>query len=195
MRWINTPITHNFITLDACDDPTAWIPIGDGAVSLNTTNYKQGIGAINIYKQATTQAIFGAEKTIPATDFENKVFAFWVYVDSNSTLNKLSIARIYLFDSAGNYHYWDLRLKVGWNKFTIIPNKIVERDSNYVLEELHLYNREDGASAIAPDLKSITKIRIYFETKSVTDTIAEGSLVIDYLSLGLRITQNGGVST
>ena len=82
-------ITHDFVTLDSCDDPTLWTPTGQGAVSLNTTDYKQGTGAINVYKSGASAVDFGASKTIAPTDFRGKVLVIWFYFNSKATLDLL----------------------------------------------------------------------------------------------------------
>jgi len=185
------PITHDFITLDSCDDPSAWTPMGQASISLNTIDYKQGSGAINVYKSGTAGVDFGAYKTIASTNVKNKVIAFWLYISSNSTLKKLTKARFYIYDSSGNYFYWDLKPIIGWNKFVIIPNT-VETISNLEADEFHGYYVRDGSSPTAPDLTKIVKIAFYFETYSSSDTITEGSIVIDYIVLGTTITITGG---
>jgi hypothetical protein len=185
-------MTHDFITLDSCDDPSVWTPTGQGSISLNTTDYKQGSGAINIYKTGTAGVDFGAYKTIPATNLKDKIVVLWLYIKDSSTLSKINVARVYIYDSAGNYDYFDIKtnpgdveispepLKVGWNVIRIFVGE-------YDKTSYPCYNYA-GFSGAHPDVTAITKIAIYFETPSATDTIAEGSLVMDYWHAGTKIT-------
>jgi hypothetical protein len=189
-------ITHDFATLDSCDDPTVWTPTGQGAVSLNTTDYKQGSGALNIYKTGTAGVDFGAYKTIPATNLKDEIVVLWLYIKDNATLSKINVARVYIYDSAGNYDYFDIKtnpndtefnplpLRVGWN---VIRFFVGEYDNRY----WPCYNYA-GSSATKPDTTAITKIAIYFETVNAGDTIAEGSLVMDYWHAGTKITVSEG---
>ena len=189
-------ITHDFVTIDSCDDPTVWTPTGQGAVSLNTVNYRQGSGALNIFKTGTEGVDFGAYKTIPATDMNNKILALWLYVDVTA-LSKLKIARLYIYDDSGNYFYWDLtpaRMRTGWNKYVFTPTTTSTSGWSDVID-LHIYPGKSGTSPTTPNLSAITKIALYFETYTATDTTPEGSLVIDFIVLGRNIYVTGGTAT
>jgi hypothetical protein len=170
----NPGITSDFVTLDSCDDPSAWTPIGDGQVSLNTIDYKQGTGAININKTGTTTVVFGANRTISSTNFRDKVLVVWFYFDSQSTLNKLVKAQVRIYDSSGNYAYFNIANKTGWQAFRRIGNS------------------PDGTSATAPDYSAIVKIQAYFESRSASDTIPTGSIVMDFWHLGYYVQVDGG---
>jgi len=196
----NPGITHDFVTIDACDMASNWIPLNTNtSLSNNTVNYKQGTGALNIFKTGTYYTDFGAYKTISATSVDAKEFVFYFFINSDAK-SKLTATRFYIYDSAGNYVYWDLPVQVGWNEIIIMP-----RDSSggygyglpktqYKNKILIGANRWDGASATLPDFTAITKIQFYFNTPSGSTTIAEGSIAIDSVVLGSSITyEDSGV--
>jgi len=172
----NPGITSDFVTLDSCDDPSVWTATGAGLISLNTVDYKQGAGAININKTGTTTVVFGANKTISSTDFRGKVLVIWFYFNSQSTLNKLTKAQVRIYDASGNYAYFNIANKTGWQAFRRIGNS------------------PDGTSATAPDYSAIVKIQVYFESRSASDTITTGSIVMDYWHLGQHLIVAGAPS-
>jgi len=89
----------------------------------NTTVFKQGTGAINVNKSQqyyTTSSVYG--NNITATDMKYKYANLWVYVNNKTTLDKISGAYIYLFDTYRTstwsvYQYFSKAssLKSGWN--------------------------------------------------------------------------------
>lgn len=170
----NPGITHDFVTIDSCDNAGTWTPTGQGAVSNNTVDYKQGTGAINVYKSGTLAVDFGASKTIVPTNFRGKVLVIWLYFNSKATLDLLKVAQVRIYDSAGNYAYFNIPMQVGWQAFRRIGDK------------------PDGTSATAPDYSAIVKIAVYFETSSASDTTVEGSFVMDFWHLGYYVQTDGG---
>lgn len=168
------PIVHDFVTLASCDtdDLPNWTPIGDGEISNNTTNYKEGDAGINVYKTGTTTTVFGAEKSIEGVNVRDKLLVIWIFFGSKDDLDKISVAQVRLYDANGNYAYFNISKKLGWQVF---------RRMGHV---------PDGTSG-SPDYSNIVKIAIYFETANATDTISEGSVLMDYWHLGTGFTIDG----
>ena len=168
------PLSHDFVTLASCDtdDLANWSTIGDGAISNNTENFKEGDAGINVYKPNTTTTVFGAEKSISSTDVRNKLLVIWLFFGSKTDLDKIKVAQVRLYDSNGNYAYFNIDKKLGWQALR------------------RLAHRPDGTSG-SVDYSAIVKIAIYFETNNASDTILEGSIVMDYWHLGTGITVSG----
>jgi len=169
------PITHNYVTLASCntDDLPNWSPIGDGAISNNTVEKKEGDAAINIYKPNTTTTVFGAEKSISSTDVRYKFLIVWILIKDKDILDKLTTLQIRLYDVNGNYAYFNIERKLGWQAFRRIANM------------------PNGYSPSSPDYSQIVKLQIYFETESADITIPEGEIVMDYWHLGDEIIVEG----
>jgi len=172
----NPGITHDFVTLDSCDSTSTWTTVGIGRISLNTIDYKQGTGAINIFKTGSANVAFGASKTITSTDFRNKLLVVWIYFNSQATLDRLAKAQVRIYDSAGNYAYFNIQKQVGWQAFRRIGNS------------------PDGTSATPPSYSAIVRIELYFETTSTSDTISAGSIVMDFWHLGQYLIVSGAPS-
>jgi hypothetical protein len=186
-------ITHDFATIHSCDDTAGITVVGDGAISVNSQLYKEGTGALNIYKPYTTTTLFGIEIPIPATSFRDKLFAFWLYVKS-SALSKLSKIRLIFYDSSGNYGYRDVSPSIlnpdGWKSIVyMIPYR--SQGGVYLTDppfgDLNYY------TSTYPDVTTIVKVRIEFYTNNASDTVGEGDLVVDWIKLGRSIIVLEGV--
>jgi len=193
-------ITHDFMLIDNCEYPSKWTAVGDGAVSLNTTNYIEGAGALNIYKPNTTQTLFGAELRIGQTiNLQNKVVTLWVYIRDIGTLSKISSVKIYFYDVNGNYGYFELLdgvsyydmvftepLRTGWNPVRIlVPIKTKYSGGNFVPPW-------EGKSSTDIDVTQVSRIRIEIATKNPSDTVSEGEIAVDAIFYGSLITVSGG---
>jgi hypothetical protein len=194
-------ITHDFATLASCDsdDLPNWTATGQGSISLNTTEFKQGSASINIYKTGTLAKNFGAYRDIPSTNLKDKMLVLWIYVSSKTVLEKLAVGRVYIYDSAGNYDYFNILanpggdeikakpLRQGWNAVRIY---VGQYDKRYY----PVYNYA-GSSATKPDTTAIVKIEIYFETVLDSDTIDEGEIAMDFWHCGRTINVEEGTWT
>jgi hypothetical protein len=159
-------ITHDFTTIHSCDSVTGITVIGDGAISVNTQLYKEGTGALNVYKPNTTTTLFGIEIPITATDFKYKLFSFWLYIKS-SALPKISNIRLVFYDVSGNYGYRDVSPSIlnpdGWKSILyMIPYRYQE---GFYLTDPPFGDLNYRTSTY-PDVTKIVKIRIEFYTNS-----------------------------
>jgi len=159
--------THNYIQIASCDtdDLANWTPIGDGAISNNTTIYKEGDAGINLYKTGTSTTLFGAYKNISTTDMKNRALALFLWIKDIETLEKIASCKLRVYDVNGNWGEYDVThlLREGWH---IIGMPV----DTYAF---------DNKSATAPDLTQINKIEIRLETANASDTIDEGDIVMD----------------
>jgi hypothetical protein len=114
------PITGTEL-VDNCDVTTGWTPNVDCTLTVNTTTYKEGAGALNFTKTGTATANANASKTTLSINFTNKEINLWVYIYDTTTLNKLSVSncfQIQLGSDSSNYYYWNKNkpdFVVGWN--------------------------------------------------------------------------------
>jgi hypothetical protein len=168
-------ITNDFVSWDSCDDTSGWTDSADATVpSLDTVEKKEGAASINLGKSGTTSNAFYYEKTQAANNLNRKILAVWVYFANQETIDKITVARIYIFDSAGNWGYWDFlkHIKRGWVCFRTLAYRYST-----------LYNF-DGSSPTKPSSNDIVKVRLYFETVDATTTIPEGDIKMDYWHYG-----------
>lgn len=174
---------HNYVQVASCDtdDLPNWTPIGDGALSNNTTIYREGDAGINIYKPNTTQTLFGAYKDIPATDMKNKALALFLWIKNANTLEKIQSCKLRVYDDNGNWGEYDIThlLRVGWHIVGLPCD-------TYAF---------DNQSPTAPDLTKISRIEILFETTDPSITIDEGEIVMDNWVYGQYIRVVGGTES
>lgn len=107
--------------VDDCDATTGWVDSADMTLSVNTSTYKQGTGALNLTKDAGASANASTSKTTTSRDFTSKELSIWIYIKDSTALAKLattSCLTIRFGSDSSNYYYWtkDLAdLAVGWN--------------------------------------------------------------------------------
>lgn len=169
-------ITDDFVTLATCDvaDLANWAAGGQaGSPTNNSTTKKEGDASINMGKTGIIAPDFGYDKTITATNLDRLLLVLWVYCDNQATLNLLPVKRVCLLDALENWACWNMSLKLGWNIWSF-------RVKN-----------PDGTSATPPDYSAITKLRISFGTPLAADTIAVGSVKMDYWHYGTMFIVEG----
>lgn len=157
------------LSLDNCDATTGWAVSSSNAMTLNTTDNKEGAGCIQIIGNGTEEF-----KKILATPFNsgstlaNGVLKFWYYI---SDVTKTGTVRVEL-GSGGkadtNEFQWSLSgLVNGWNQITLKTNTASKTGD--------------------PDLSGINWFRIYAtKTGSVTIRIDDIRLGPEALFSGLR---------
>lgn len=157
-------VSHDFQLIESCDDPTAWSPTGDGAVSQNTGNYIEGTAALNVYKTGTSTTYFGAvhEFTDPIDMSDLKLMAIYIYLSENV---KDIIRYVYLkiHDVNGTVATFDRTDNVAFNQW--VP----------------IYAQYTGTSI---DWTQVKKIEVGFGTWSSSQTVSEGDIVVDRVLLG-----------
>jgi len=136
----------------------------------NTTSYKQGTGGININKSQqyyTTVSVYG--NNITATDMKYKYVNLWVYINNKTTLDKISGAYIYLFDtyrtstwSVYQYFSKSSSLKTGWNILS--------------------FNASTATTGSGtPNLNNVGNFRFDIATNQYSQKLNAGDVVIDDL--------------
>lgn len=157
-------VTHDFHLIESCDDPTAWTPTGDGAVSQNTSNYIEGSAALNIYKPNTTTTYFGAvhEFSSPIDMSNKKMIVVYIYV-SESVRGVIRYVYLKLYDVNNNVVTFDRTDNIAYNDW--VP----------------IYTQYTGTTI---DWTQVKKIEVGFSTWSSSQTVNEGDIVIDRILLG-----------
>jgi hypothetical protein len=156
------------LLLDAMDATSGWgIYAGwdTGSVTLNTSIYSQGSGALNLIKSGGSHAWFGIEKTISATNVTGQDIKIDLYIKDSTTLNKIERARIVLSSAANNnFIHSEYNLAVGWNYLSV--------------------NIDDFTEQNTPDKSSIIKIYVQVICNNASDTLGEGDVVYDFYRAG-----------
>lgn len=164
-------ISHDYTIIHDCDSTTGITTIGDANISVNSSNFIQGSGGLNIYKSGTTQTTFGIEIAFPeVTDLRQRLIVFWLYVKDRNVLNNLiSSAKIELVDVNDKKAWYNFKqdLTSGWNK-------VITGRRKFSYESGFYWNQ-------------VTKFRIVFDTYDVSQTVSEGDIVVDYILHGRRV--------
>lgn len=113
--------------VDNCDSTTGWSGNADATISLNTTTFTEGVGALNLAKTGTATATVTMTKTTPSIDFTNGRLRFKIYCVNAAAYAKLVAAGAALSvkygSDASNYYRFDFTkaqlatytgLGVGW---------------------------------------------------------------------------------
>jgi len=193
------PVTHDFVTIDSCEDPSTWIPSADASTpSVNNSEYWEGSGSLDIGKSGTTSTVFYYERVFSTPiNISGKATYIQLFIADRDTLNKLSNVAVYIEDVNGNWSRWYVKnglmygsvyyskpLNVGWNVvrlFTWISYGYVVPTPN-------------EKSSTNPDLTNIAKYRIEFYVSDPSITISTGKLKIDFLRVGSYVKYYGGTS-
>jgi len=188
------PITHDFVTIHNCDSTEGIVVVGDGAISVNTSIYKEGTGALNVYKPYTSTNSFGIELSFSTPiNFRGKLLAFWLYA-KKGVISKLDKIRITYVDSSNRIGYRDISPDIlnedGWKSILYLMN--YRWQSGWYLKDPP-FGDLNGYSPSYPSDDSISKIRIEFFTKSASDTVSEGELIIDWIRYGKSIIVLEGI--
>ena len=166
---LTTPIPINGTELaDNCESIANWSETTDGSDSLNSTDYKEGLGALNLIKSGTTvdNVIYYNNNNMTSLDFTNKDLWVWVFIKDSSTLNKLATTSAleirYGNDYNTNYYYKVYNksdLTIGWNAIHMNANDMTEMGT------VTLTSCDSGA------------IKLNFT--DITDTLDAGDIIID----------------
>ena len=187
-------VSHDFTTLDSCEDTSTWTYGGDAsAPAVNTSEYVEGSGSLDLGKSGTSTTDFWYE-TVNTFDLNEKTLVISLYIASKDVLDTLSEVWIYLTDTSGNYVGYSVKngldndgvhssdpLRIGWN-IVRIPF-IYQYSGNYI-------PTPDDSSG-SPDLTQL-KIKILFRTNNASDTISSGDIKMDWVRSGGSIKFYGG---
>jgi len=106
----NTTGWPTYTVVDSCDVTTNWTDSANMTTSVNTTNFKSGVGALNLTKDSVTTALTYTSKTTTSVDFTGKKLGFWFYCASTTAFAKLAAAvslTVRFGSDASNYFRWD----------------------------------------------------------------------------------------
>jgi hypothetical protein len=154
------------LLLDAMDSTSGWSTDSTGVVSLNSTTYVQGSGALNLTKNQTTKAEAYMFKKISSVNVTGQNIKISAYIKDQTTLDKLTRIQLYLHSalSVNHYSYSFTNLSVGWNELSA-----------------HI---DDFGESGTPDKTDIQRIRTDADTNNTTDTWAEGDIIFDFFRTG-----------
>lgn len=154
------------LLLDAMDATTGWSTDSTGVVSLNSTTYIQGSGALNLTKNQTTKAEAYMFKTVSSVNVTGQNIKISAYIKDQTTLDKLTRIQLYLHSAlaVNHYSYSFTNLSVGWNELSA-----------------HI---DDFGESGTPDKTDIQRIRVDADTNNTTDTWAEGDIIFDFYRAG-----------
>jgi hypothetical protein len=153
------------LLLDSMDSTSGWTVFGGwGTVSVNTTTYLQGTGALNFTKtsKASGSRDFYMEKTISATNITNQTIKCNLYIKDSTTLAKISSAQLFLYcpNVANRISKHFSSLSVGWN-------------------ELYAHV-DDFAATGSPNLANVRLIRVDVDAVSDDTTWSVGDVIVDF---------------
>jgi len=108
----NTTGWPTYTAVDSCDVTTNWTDSANMTVSVNTTNFKSGVGALNLTKDSVTTALTYTSKTTTSVDFTGKKLCFWFYINpaGGTAYGKLAAAAaltVRFGSDSSNYYRWD----------------------------------------------------------------------------------------
>jgi len=106
------------LVLDSMDSTSGYTTSSGDSISLNTTTYQEGTGAINLTKSTTSRNYAFFRKSITATDVSDQTIKLWVYIKDSTTLNKINSIDMRLYDSAfsnGKIASFSTGFTTGWN--------------------------------------------------------------------------------
>lgn len=107
--------------VDTCEATTGWTDSADMTVSLNTSIYKIGSGALNLTKDATATTTASTSKTTTSLNFTSKDLSIWIYVADSTVLAQLATSNCFTLrfgSDSSNYYQWTKNASffaVGWN--------------------------------------------------------------------------------
>jgi hypothetical protein len=156
------------LLLDAMDATTGWGASPGDSISLNTTTYQEGSGAINFIKGTIARIYSWMYKTITSVNVTGQTIKLWIYIKDQTTLNKISFVNVRLYSTYDTAAKWgsilNADLAVGWNLFS-----------------KHINDFDDIGT---PDITAITTLRVQVYTNNASDTISEGNLIYDFYRAG-----------
>lgn len=97
------------LAVDNCDAITGWTDSADMTVSANTTNYREGVGGLNLTKDGTAAALASTVKTTTSRSAVNRKLEFWYYCINATAYAKLAAAGALIVrwgSDSSNYYQW-----------------------------------------------------------------------------------------
>lgn len=162
---------YNTEEVTTCEATTNWTAGTDGAITTNSTTYKQGTYSLNLTKSgATVDNVIWYNESLTSRDFTDKDLWGWIYIEDAAALAKLATTAAvevrYGNDYNTNYYYYrydNADLVVGWNiiKFSI----------------------SDATEVGTVTDASCDSLAIKLTYTATSDTTSEGDIVIDDFKL------------
>lgn len=155
----------------ACDATTSWTAGTDGAITVNSTTYKENSASLNLTKDAgTADNVIWYNESLSSLNFTAKDLWGWIYIKDAATLAKLATTSAleirYGNDYDTNYYsytYDNADLTTGWN----IIN----------------YNSTTGTEEGSVTLNACDSLGIKLTYTSAAITTAVGDIIIDDFKL------------
>lgn len=152
--------------VNECDVLTDWVASNaQSEISLNTTTYKEGIAAINLYKSSatdnTTLGLYNSSLT--SRNATDKYLNLWLYVDDQDTIDKVNYFRLEYGTDSSNYYRNNFAVTTGWNYIRFKVSKL--------------------ATTGSPDITNCEYFSLKLSLLDGTDTFAVGKIIIDDIYL------------
>jgi len=97
--------------IDDADATTGWVAGTDSAITLNTTTFQQGTGALNLAKTGTSGTTGSMSKTTTSLDFTSKSFSVLINIQTLADLVASGTAISLRFGSdSSNYFQFDVAI-------------------------------------------------------------------------------------
>ena len=168
-KGVDGTFSSNTVIAD-CDSLTGWTN-GRGDMTLNTTTFAEGTGAISFSKTDNSVTWVWGRYTTTTINIENKVVNAYVYIKDQTTLDKLVSISLGAGDEV------DFDNNYGWY---ITPNADLTVGWNVISTDFGNLTGESGT----PDYTSIEKINFSFNSVNATDVWGDGDIIIDEISYG-----------
>lgn len=157
------------VLLDSMDSITGWSSTRC-TLSLNSTTYNQGSGAINHIKTDNTVSDCFAGKVISAVNLTDQTIKIDVYIKDAGTLAKVSRVQLFLGSSGSyknsiSYSFSSANLSVGWNTLSASIDDFV-------------------VALGSPDKTSINYLRFDVDSVNATDLWSAGDVIVDFYRAG-----------
>lgn len=169
----STSLTHpvpieGTTTINDCEVTTGWTASTDGALTVNSTTYKEGSNSISIAKSGSTEAFVGASRTISSIDITTSRIDLWIYlVDKTDLIASGTGIQVQAGQDSSNYYY---------KNFDIAD---LESAWNY----LYLSSTDNSGETGSPTASGIVYFNLVFYTDNTSDTIAADRVLMDDIKL------------
>ena len=96
-------------SVDSCDVTTNWTGSADATLSVNSTNFKSGVGSLNLRKTGTAAALITMIKDTTSVNMTGKKLTFWYYCVDATAYAKLAAAGALIVrfgNDSTHYYQW-----------------------------------------------------------------------------------------
>lgn len=94
--------------VDSCDAITGWTDSADMTISVNSSTYLEGTGALNLTKDGSASATASTSKTVTSLDFTSKTLSVRVRINSTALalMATTDCITIRYGSDSSNYYQW-----------------------------------------------------------------------------------------